>query len=74
MGEPWILNGECIDNDIVSAQHVREVTIDNLMLPNEKRWNEAIIRQVFSVDLADKIMSTPFIAQVQSDRLIWKAE
>jgi hypothetical protein len=74
LGEPWILNGECIDNNIVGAQYIREVTIDNLMLPNEKRWNEDIIRQVFSVDLADKIISTPLIAQVQSDRLIWKAE
>jgi len=74
LGEPWILNGECIDNNIAGAQYVREVTIDNLMLPTEKKWNEAIIIQVFSVDLANKIMSTPLIAQVQFDRMIWKAE
>lgn len=44
------------------------------MMPHEKRWNEDIFRQVFSVDLADKIMNTPLVAQVQHDRLIWKAE
>jgi len=64
LGELWILNGECIDHNIAGAQYVREVTINNLMLPTEKKWNEAIIRQGFSVDLADKIMTTPLIAQV----------
>jgi len=49
-------------------------TIDNLMLPNEKRWSEVVVRQVFSVELADYIMSTPLVANVQINRLIWKAE
>jgi len=72
--EPWLLNGECIDGNIVGAHHVRNITIDNLMVPNEKRWNETVVKQVSSADLANKIMSTPLIAHVQSDRLIWKAE
>jgi hypothetical protein len=74
LGEPWLLNGECSANDITGAQHVREVTIDKLLLPHAKQWNESTVRQVFSADLAEKIMNTPLIAQVQADRLIWKAE
>jgi hypothetical protein len=74
LGEPWVLNGDCIATNIVGAQHVHDATIDNLMLPNEKRWNEVVVRQVFSAELADHIMSTPLVAHVQSDRLIWKAE
>jgi len=62
LGEPWLLNGECIDPNIVGAQYVRHVTIDNLMIPNDKRWNVLVVRQVFSGDLADKIRSTPIIA------------
>jgi hypothetical protein len=44
------------------------------MMPTEKRWNEVIIRQVFSDELADKIMSMLLITYVHSDRLIWKVE
>jgi hypothetical protein len=74
LGEPWILNGECIDANIEGAQFVRAMSINNLMMPNDKRWNENTVRQVFSAELANKILSTPFVAHVQSDRLVWKAE
>jgi hypothetical protein len=47
LGEPWVLNGECIDTNIVGAQYVHHVTIENLMLPTEKIWNEVVVRQVF---------------------------
>lgn len=42
LGEPWVLNGECIATNIVGAHYVHHATIDNLMLPNEKRWNEVL--------------------------------
>jgi hypothetical protein len=74
LGEPWVLNGENITTDIIGAHYVHHATVDNLMLPNEKRWNEVVVRQVLSADLADKITSTPLVAHVQADRLIWKAE
>ena len=74
LGEPWVLNGECIATNIAGAQYVHHATVDKLMLPNEKRWNEVVVRQVFGAELADKIMSTPLVAHVQLDCLIWKAE
>jgi len=40
----------------------------------DKSWNEEVVRQVFSVDITDKILHTPLIALVQEDRLIWKDE
>lgn len=33
-----------------------------------------MIRQVFSGDIADKILHTPLIPQVDTDRIIWKAK
>jgi hypothetical protein len=74
LGELQILHGECIDANIEGAQFVCEVSINNLMMPDEKRWNETTVRQVFSAESANKILSTPLVAHVQSDRLIWKAE
>jgi len=40
----------------------------------DKSWNEEVVRQVFNVDIADKLLHTLLIAQVQEDQLIWKAE
>jgi len=40
----------------------------------EKSWNEQVVRQVFRVDIANKILHMPHIFQVDEDRIIWKAE
>jgi len=41
---------------------------------HDKSWNEHTVRQVFSVDLADKILHTPLLSPVDTDRIVWKAE
>jgi len=41
---------------------------------HDKSWNEQVVRQVFSVDIANKILHTPLIAQVEDDIILWKAE
>jgi hypothetical protein len=33
-----------------------------------------VVRHVFGVDIADKILHTSLVAQMQEDRLIWKVE
>jgi len=40
----------------------------------DKSWNEQVVRHVFSVDIDDKILHTPLIPQVDTDRIIWKSE
>ena len=40
----------------------------------DKSWNEHVVKQVFSDDIANKILYTPLISQVDGDRIIWKAE
>lgn len=44
------------------------------MTPYTKSWNETVVRNVFSANLASKILNTPLINQVESDRLLWKVE
>jgi len=34
--EPWLLNGDCIDGNILGANFVGNVTISNLMAPTKK--------------------------------------
>ena len=72
--EPWLPNGECIGSDIACSLFVQNATINNLMNLYNKSWNEGVVRQVFSIDIANKILQTSFLPQVHEDQLIWKAE
>jgi len=74
LNEPWLPNGECIRSDIPGAHFVSNLNINSLMNLHDKSWNEYAVRQVFSVDIADKILNTPLISQFDGDRIIWKAE
>ena len=74
LNELWLLNGECIPSNIPGATFVSHASINNLMDPYFKQWNVPVVRQVFSEDLASKILNTPLFEQVQHDTLIWKAE
>jgi len=58
---------------IEGAHFVRNFTVKSLLEENLKRWNEPLIRQVFSHGIASVIINTPLFSQVQ-DRIIWKAE
>jgi hypothetical protein len=59
--EPWLLNGECIDDNITCAHFVHDFTVDNFMDNNSKSWNIDIVRQVFSADIESTILNTPLI-------------
>lgn len=74
LNEPWLLNGECISSNIQGPYFVHNFTINSLMNSYDKSWNEQVVRQVFSADIADKILRTPLIPQVDEDKIIWKAE
>jgi hypothetical protein len=70
LNEPWLHDEDCIRSDIPGAHFVQNFSINSLMNLYDKSWNEQVIRQVFSVDIADKILHTPLIPQVDTDRII----
>jgi len=74
LNEPWLSNGEFISNDTPGAHFVHNFAVSSLMNLHDKSWNEQVVRQVFSVDIANKILHTPLIAQVEDNRILWKAE
>jgi len=39
--------------------------MNNLMNLYDKSWNENVVRHLFNVDITDKILHTPLIAQVK---------
>lgn len=74
LNELWLLDGKRIDGTVNGAHFVQNFTVNSLIEDTTKRWNEQVIRQVFSPDIATAILHTPLFSQVQHDRLIWKAE
>jgi len=74
LNEPWLSNGEFISSDIPGAHFVHNYTINSLMNLYDKSSNEQVVRQVFSAEIANKILHTPLISQVEEDIIIWKAK
>jgi len=74
LNEPWMCYGDNIDRNIAGAHFVSHAFINSLMDPYAKRWNEPMVRQVFSDNIAAQILNTHLFEQVQQDPLIWKAE
>ena len=74
LNEPWLPNGEFISSDTPDAHIVQNFTINIMMNLYVKSQNEHVERQVFSMDIADKILHTQLISKVDEDGLIWKAE
>jgi len=74
LDEPWLLNGHRIDGNIMGANFMRDFSVSSLMDVSTKGWNQEVIQQVFSPDIADSIIRTRLLDQVVDDRLIWKAE
>jgi len=58
-----LLNGDRIERFIEGAYFVRDFTVKSLLEENSKRWNEPLIRQVFSHDIASAIINTPLFSQ-----------
>jgi hypothetical protein len=53
---------------------VYNITVQQLLLPNMKRWDEDKINSLFPLDVAHDIIAVPLLEVVTEDRLIWKEE
>ena len=51
--EPWLVNGDHIDGNIVGVNSVRDFPVNSLMNTSSNGWNEEVIQQVFSSNIAD---------------------
>jgi ribonuclease HI len=74
MSEPWLRvnNGRCLNSP--QTQHVYGLIVNNLMLPNVKRWDENKILSLFPLEDAHDILSVPLFELVREDKLIWREE
>jgi hypothetical protein len=72
--EPWLSDGDCIDENYDFPQLLAGPTVQSLINNTTKTWNRDVVQQVFSPAHSTAVLNTPLIDQVADDRLIWKAE
>jgi hypothetical protein len=53
---------------------VYNLTVQQLLLPNIKRWDEEKINSLFPIDVAHEILVVPLLELVRDDKLIWSEE
>jgi len=71
---PWIGSGSSIPpvgDDILALQ---PYTVGHLIDQEVKVWNERLVRHLFVDETAHQILNTLLHQQVQTDKIIWKAE
>jgi hypothetical protein len=71
MHEPWLRGS--VDRCIKAPQNynVYNLTVQQLMFPNMKRWDEVKIQSLFPLEVAQDIVAVPLLDVVTEDRLIW---
>lgn len=73
LDEPWLVNEDHIDGNIVGVNFVRDFHMNSLMNSSSNGWNEEVIQQVFSFNTAESFRRTLLLDQVVDDRLILKS-
>jgi hypothetical protein len=53
---------------------VYNLTVQQLLLPNVKRWDEGKINSLFPIEVAHDILDVPLLELVREDKLIWSEE
>ncbi|GAU22925.1 hypothetical protein TSUD_326970, partial [Trifolium subterraneum] len=74
MHDPW-LRGSA-NRWVPSPQPagVYQLFVRDLLHENYKAWNVAKVRNLFSKDVAEKILETPLVSSVREDKVVWDEE
>ncbi|GAU10756.1 hypothetical protein TSUD_425220, partial [Trifolium subterraneum] len=74
MHDPW-LRGSA-NRWVPSPQPagVYQLSARDLLHENYKAWNIVKVRNLFSRDVAEKILETPLVSSVHEDKVVWEEE
>ncbi|CAJ2636955.1 unnamed protein product [Trifolium pratense] len=70
----WISDGSIIPTPPNLHEELANMTISDIFIGNEKRWNAHLIQDLVDDNTATKILKTHLLASVQNDRIIWRYE
>jgi ribonuclease HI len=71
MSDPWLRNEDGAWFPSPQLQGVHSLNLNELMLPNEKKWDKGKIESLFSPDVVNRILDTPLFDIIEEDKLIW---
>jgi hypothetical protein len=74
MNEPWLRENQGRFLNAPQTQNVYTLKVQHLLLPNVKRWDEAKIHSLFSVEVAREFLAVALLELVREDKLIWSEE
>ncbi|GAU51241.1 hypothetical protein TSUD_412390 [Trifolium subterraneum] len=74
MHDPWLR--ESSNRWVPSPQPagVYQLSVRDLLHDNYKAWNIAKVRNLFSKDVAEKILEIPLVSSVREDKVVWEEE
>jgi hypothetical protein len=74
MHEPWLRTSEGCCLQAPQNHDVYNIKVQQLLLPNIKKWDEDKIISLFPLEVAHDILAVPLLEVVKEDKLIWKGE
>ncbi|GAU31848.1 hypothetical protein TSUD_114590 [Trifolium subterraneum] len=74
MHDPWLCGSA--NRWVPSPQQavVYQLSVRDLLHENYKAWNMVKVRNLFSKDVAEKILETPLVSSVREDKVVWEEE
>ncbi|GAU10125.1 hypothetical protein TSUD_418540, partial [Trifolium subterraneum] len=74
MHDPWLRGST--NRWVPSPQPagVYQLSVRDLLHDNYKAWNIVKVRNLFSRDVAEKILETPLVSSVREDKVVWDEE
>ncbi|GAU47759.1 hypothetical protein TSUD_387180 [Trifolium subterraneum] len=74
MHDPWLRGST--NRWVPSPQPtcVYQLSVRDLLHENYKAWNIVKVRNLFSKDVAEKILETPLVSSVREDKVVWEEE
>ncbi|MCI12237.1 polynucleotidyl transferase ribonuclease H fold [Trifolium medium] len=70
----WLSNGSIIRKPLNLIWMMDNMTVSDLLLDNEKCWNTQLVHDIFGNDTATRVLKTPLINSVATDKIVWRYE
>ncbi|GAU45071.1 hypothetical protein TSUD_85570 [Trifolium subterraneum] len=74
MHDPWLRGSANIWVPSPQPTDVYQFSVRDSLHENYKAWNIAKVRNLFSKDLAERILETPLVSSVPEDKVVWEEE
>jgi ribonuclease HI len=72
MNDPWLRERNQSWVNSPQTQGVHNLTVNDLLLPNLRRWDNDKIMSLFPTEVANSILDIPLFDDIVEDKLVWQ--